>query len=214
MSSAAMPVSSAARCGRPVADALAQAVEAFGVAGDVIGVVEAFADDDVHHGQRQRGIAAGIDEEVVVGGRAGAVAVRIDGVELRAVAARFHDERPEMDVGAEDVGAPGQDQPGVAELLGLGAVAHAERLRSGRRRRRPSRWCGPGAKRRGGGRSGGPCRSRSAVPWCRRSCRAGSLRGRIPRRRLARRAAMVSSASSQVMRSKRPSPLAPTRRCG
>ena len=91
--------------------------------------MQPFADDDVHHGERQRDIAARIDEEVLVAGRAGAIAVRVDGVELRAVAPRFHDERPEVDVGAEDVRAPGEDQLGVAELLGLGAVAHAERLR-------------------------------------------------------------------------------------
>ncbi len=56
--------------------------------------------------------------------------LRVDGVELRAVAPRFHDERPQVDVGAENVRAPGDDQLRVAELLRLGAVAHAERLRS------------------------------------------------------------------------------------
>ncbi len=90
--------------------------------------MQVFADDDVHHGERQRGIAARVDEEVLVRGGSGAVAVRIDDVELRAVAPRFDDERPEMDVRAEDVRAPGDDQLRVAELLGLGAVADAERL--------------------------------------------------------------------------------------
>ncbi len=69
----------------------------------------------------------GLMKIVVVGGRAGAVAVRIDDVKLRAVAPRLDDERPQVHVGAEDVGAPGDDQLGVAELLGLGAVAEAER---------------------------------------------------------------------------------------
>ncbi len=86
---------------RPLADALAQLVEAFGVVRHVVRVVQALADDDVHHGQRQRRIAARIDEEVLVRRRAGAVAVRIDDVKLRAVAPRLHDERPEMDVRAE-----------------------------------------------------------------------------------------------------------------
>ena len=82
--------------------------------------------------------------------RAGAVAVRIDGVELRAVAPRLHDERPQVHVGAENVGAPGQDQLRVAELLGLGAVAHAQRLGQARHaggeqmvrssREAPRRW--------------------------------------------------------------------------
>jgi hypothetical protein len=118
----------AARCGVHSRTRSRSSVEAAGVARDVIGVVQVLADDDVHHGERQRGVAAGIDEEMLVGGRAGAVAVRIDGVELRAVAPRFHDERPQVDVGAENVGAPGDDQLGVAELLGLGAVADAQRF--------------------------------------------------------------------------------------
>src|SRR5260370_12540354 len=42
---------------------------------------------------------------------------------------RYQDEGPEGDVGAENVRAPGEDQPGVAELLRFGAVAHAECLR-------------------------------------------------------------------------------------
>ena len=58
--------------------------------------------------------------------------LRVDGVELRAVAPRLHDERPQVDVGAENVRAPGEDQLRVAELLGLGAVAHAQRLRQSR----------------------------------------------------------------------------------
>jgi len=57
-----------------------------------------------------------------------AVLVRIDGVELRTIAAGLNDERPEMHVGAEDVGAPGDDQFGMAELLGLDGMAHAQRV--------------------------------------------------------------------------------------
>ena len=70
----------------------------------------------------------GLMKKCLSASRAGAVAVRVDGVELRAVAPRFHDERPQVHVGAEDVGAPGEDQLRVAELLGLGAVADAQRL--------------------------------------------------------------------------------------
>src|SRR6202011_5143197 len=77
--------------------------------------------------ERERGIAAGVNEEMLVGRGAGAVAVRVDGVELGAIASRFHDEGPEMHVGAEDVRAPGENQLRVAELLGLGAVAEAQR---------------------------------------------------------------------------------------
>ena len=63
------------------------------------------------------------------------VLTRIDRVELRAVAPRFHDEGPQVHVGAENVRAPGDDQLRVAELLGLGAVAEAERRVHARRRR-------------------------------------------------------------------------------
>ena len=47
---------------------------------------------------------------------------------LAPVAPRLHDERPQVHVGAENVGAPGQNQPRVAELLRLGAVAQAQRF--------------------------------------------------------------------------------------
>ncbi len=53
--------------GRISFSALAQCVETRGVARDVIGVVEIFADDDVHQAERQRDVAAGVDEEMPVG---------------------------------------------------------------------------------------------------------------------------------------------------
>ncbi len=112
----------------PRQHAIAEGIEAIGVARDVIGIVEVLADDDVHEGEGQGGIAAGVDEEVLVGGGSGAIAAGVDGVEAGTLAAGFHDEGPEMHVGAEDIGAPGDDEPGVAELFGLGAVADAEGL--------------------------------------------------------------------------------------
>ena len=136
ISSAARPVSSAARCGRPFADAFFQVRRSRACAVDVVAVFETFRSDHVHHGEGERGVGAGADGVVAVGELAGAVLVRIDGVEPRAVAARFDDEGPEMDVGAEDVGAPGEDQFGVAELLGLDAVAEAEGV--GQARGRPA----------------------------------------------------------------------------
>ena len=76
--------------------------------------------------ERERGIGAGADGVVAVGELAGAVLVRIDRIKLRAIAAGFDDERPEVNVGAEDVGAPGNDELRVAELLRFDAVADAE----------------------------------------------------------------------------------------
>src|SRR5271154_6651944 len=63
-----------------------------------------------------------------VGQFARAIAHWIDYVELRAIATRFHNERPKMNVGAQNVGAPGDDQLGMTELLGFSAIAEAERL--------------------------------------------------------------------------------------
>src|SRR5882724_8221188 len=69
-----------------------------------------------------------MDGIVAVRQLGGAVAMRIDYVEARAMAAGFHDEGPEMDVGGEDIGAPGDDEAGMGELFGLGAVAVTECL--------------------------------------------------------------------------------------
>src|SRR5205823_1231386 len=63
-----------------------------------------------------------------VGRGSGAIAPRIDGVELRALTARFHDKWPQVDVRAEDVRAPGDDQPRVPKLLRLGTVLESESL--------------------------------------------------------------------------------------
>ena len=69
-----------------------------------------------------------MDREVTVGEFAGAVLEGVDGVKLRALASRFDDERPEVDVGAENVGAPRDDQLRVAELFGFRGVAVARRV--------------------------------------------------------------------------------------
>ena len=98
--SAAMPVSAATRSGGYSSDALAQRIETVGVSVDVIGVVQFFADDHVHQAQRQRQIAARVDGEVLVGQRRRARADGIDHHQLRAVAPRLHDERPQVNVRA------------------------------------------------------------------------------------------------------------------
>ena len=84
--------------GRIVQDALAQRIETVGVPVDVIGVVQLLADDHVHQAQRQRQIAAWIDGEMLVGQRRGARADGIDHHQLRAIAPRLHDERPQVNV--------------------------------------------------------------------------------------------------------------------
>ena len=60
--------------------------------------------------QSLKPLAARVNEEMPVGRRSCTVAPGINGVELSPLAPRFHDERPEVHVGTENIGAPGQDQ--------------------------------------------------------------------------------------------------------
>ena len=108
---------------------LAKLFEADGVALDVIGVVEILGDQHVHQAECERRVAAGIDREVLVGELRGPVAVRVDHVELRAIAPRFDDERPQMHVGPENIRAPGDDEFRMPELFGLRAESVAKRRR-------------------------------------------------------------------------------------
>jgi hypothetical protein len=116
-------------------DALAKLIEAAGPASDVVLIVEVVADDDVHHAKRERGVGAGIDGDVPVRGASGAGGVGVDDDELCAIAPRFFDEGPEMDVVAVDVCGPGDDELRLREGFGIGAefaaVDRDERLASG-----------------------------------------------------------------------------------
>ncbi len=91
----------------PVPHPLAQRFEALGVARHVVRIVEVLSHDDVHHGQSQRRVAAGIDGEMLIRRGGGAVAPRVDDVELGPLAARLHDKGPQVYVRPENVGAPG-----------------------------------------------------------------------------------------------------------
>src|SRR5436305_5785509 len=59
--------------------------------------------------------------------RRGASLPRVNHIELGSVAARLDDEGPQVHVGAVNVCAPGNDELGVPELLGLGGITQAER---------------------------------------------------------------------------------------
>ena len=95
----------------------ASAVEAVGHFVDVGAVFKAFVEDDVHHAEGESGVGAGADGDVPVGEGGGAGAVGVDDDEARAVAAGLLDHGPEMDVVAVDVGAPGEDELGEAEVF-------------------------------------------------------------------------------------------------
>ena len=107
-----------------------KAIESLSVAGHVIRIIQALADDHVHHRQRQGGVTAGVNKEVLVGSRAHAVLAWVNRVKPGAIPPRFHDKRPQVNIGAEDVRAPGKDQLGMPELFGLGAVSDAQRFDS------------------------------------------------------------------------------------
>ena len=112
--------------GRPLRRALAQRLGADGVALDVVAVLEAVAEDHVHHAQGQRGVGTRQQRQVLVRLLRGARAEGIDGDELRAPPPRLLDEGPEVDVRADDVGAPGHDEPGVDHRLGIEAHGLAD----------------------------------------------------------------------------------------
>ncbi len=97
--------------------------------GDVLTIVQPFGNDHVGESQRQRQIAAGVDVEMAVGELGGSRQNGVDGVELRPATASFHDEGPQVNVGSVDVGAPGEDELCIGELLRLGAIAKAQRFR-------------------------------------------------------------------------------------
>ena len=100
---------------------LAQRVKPMRVLADVIGIVKMFVDDHVHQRQRQRDISSWIDWQVPVGAGSGARAVRIDHHQLCAIAPRLFDERPQMNIVAVNIGAPGDDVLGMAKGLRLAA---------------------------------------------------------------------------------------------
>ncbi len=111
---------------------LTQRLKAVSVTGNVIGVVEILADDDVHHRQRQRQICARMNRQIPIRAACRARGIGIDHHQLAALAARFFDEGPEVNIVGEDVGSPHQNQARVAELFGFGAdLAAKHRDQSG-----------------------------------------------------------------------------------
>ena len=158
-----------------------QLLKAEGVARDVIGVVKIFVDDDVHHAQRERGVGARIDGQVPVGACRGARAIRIDHHQLRAIASRLFDERPQMNVVAVNVRRPGDD---VSRMRGT-APARCRVLRreptSVPLLLPPNRWCVPAGTRPDDERTAGPSKRRSERRVFRRKSREGWPRCRTRR---------------------------------
>jgi len=89
---------------------------------DVLGVgcvFEMIPEDDVGQGERKGEICTGVDRNVLVSESSGFSSDRVDYDEAGPIAAGLDDEGPEVDVGGEDVGTPGEDKLAVRELFGF-----------------------------------------------------------------------------------------------
>ena len=105
--------------GRERRGALGELIEPGCVLVDVVVVGQPFRDDDVHHSQSQRGVGPRADAHEPVGASRGLASVGVDHHDLGALALRLADERPEMEVGTDDVAAPDHDVARVGQALGV-----------------------------------------------------------------------------------------------
>ena len=83
----------------------------------------------MHHAQRQRGVGAGQQGDVLVALVGGFSAARVDADEARAIALGLLRQAPEMQVAGNRVAAPDQDQLGLGEELNLHPHLAAQRAR-------------------------------------------------------------------------------------
>ena len=117
----------ATRSGGYSAARVAQRVEADRVAIDVVVIDEVLGDQHVHQAERERGVGARQERDVLVALFGRLAAIRVDGDELRAAALRFLRARPQVQVGRDRVAAPDEDQAAVLELLDVGPDDGADR---------------------------------------------------------------------------------------
>ena len=109
--------------GRVLEDALAERVPAHRVPVDEVAILGALAEHDVQQAERQRRVGAGQRRQVPVAGRGGARPHRIDGDDLRALAARLEDRAPQVRMRRQHVGAPDDHQLRAAQRLRIHADA-------------------------------------------------------------------------------------------
>src|SRR5437764_6050503 len=103
------------------------------VARDIVMIDQIVANHHVHHGERERGVAARSDLQMPIGGFGRACADRIDDDHRGPAFPRFSDQRPEVEVGDDRVGAPQHDEAAVDDVLWVNAGAGADgRRESGR----------------------------------------------------------------------------------
>ena len=97
------------------------------VPGQVVAVAETVPGEHVHEPEREGGIGPDAGGQVPVGLGRGAALARIDDDELGAAAASLLHLGPEMDVGGDEVRAPGDHQVGLDDGLRVGAADIAQR---------------------------------------------------------------------------------------
>jgi hypothetical protein len=106
------------------------------VALDVVVVERVVHDQLVHQREGQRGVGAGQQRDVLVALVGGLGAARVDAHQLRAGALGGLRVAPEMQVAADRVAAPDQDQPRLGEVLDahadLAAEGHRQAFGAGR----------------------------------------------------------------------------------
>ena len=108
--------------GRPLQGAGLEFLPAQRVARDVVMVQPAVRDQLVHQGQRQGGIGAGQQLQVLVAFVGGLGLARVYAHQARAVALGLQCIAPEMQAAADAVAAPDEDEPAFGEML----HAHAQ----------------------------------------------------------------------------------------
>ncbi len=83
----------------------------------ILPVFEPHAQNYVHHPQGQRRIGPRIDHQMLVSQCGRPRPIRIDHHQLRALAPRLFNERPQVHVVAMDIRAPRNDQPCMSKVL-------------------------------------------------------------------------------------------------
>jgi hypothetical protein len=120
------------RCGalrRPLQGVVTQSVPAQGVLRQVVVVQPVVADQFMHQRQRQRGIGAGQQGNMFVAFVGRFCAARVDANELGAVALGQLGITPEMQVAANRIAAPDQNELGMRKLLDPHADLAAQGVR-------------------------------------------------------------------------------------
>ncbi|MDT4834220.1 hypothetical protein FQZ97_678540 [compost metagenome] len=116
---------------RPLQRALAQLLPAQRVVGDVVVVEPVVHDEFVHERQRQRGVGAGQQRDVLVALVGGFGLARVDAHQPRAGALGGLGVAPEVQVAGDGVAAPDEDELGLGEELDAHADLGAQRVDHG-----------------------------------------------------------------------------------